>query len=242
MDIGTLTNDLLQTGQGMLQHYQSFMIENPIIGNMASAEVTLVAGDVTTQLITEKKLNFKKLLYTALNAPIYGVALYGLIKSGDLAGNVIHDDPLVKSALGPNLWGNLLNTYFYVNNAIGEKFNYGFTAMKEQIKNYASIFNYEHDKHPGTKGFFSNFKEKYVDYISWKDYKVSVIGTLTAWNVIQWYNYSEMPEEMRVPFSLACGFTWMSILTYSSLLGGKRLKNKQDKEIKEIDVIKDKIK
>lgn len=61
------------------------------------------------------------------------------------------------------------------------------------------------------------------------------IGTLTAWNVIQSYNYFEIPEEMRVPFSLACGFGWMSLLTYSSLLGGKRLKNKQQNEISKID-------
>ena len=196
--------------------YGEFQKAHSHIGSMITAEVMYLAGDATSQLVLEKKLNPRKLAFTATLAPIYGLCLEGLMETGEMVGRTISDNPLVKAALGPNLFGNLYNTFFFCNNTIGEKTNY---SIKELIKNYASIFSPNEIKE---KGFFNNFKEKYIDNIPFSKYKKSVIATVTGWNVVQGFNYYAIPEHLRTSFSLTIGTLWASVITAWSSKGAKQ--------------------
>ena len=210
MDIGSLANEALNA-------YQSFMAVHPHIGNMATAEVTFFAGDAISQLITDKKINPKKLGYTAILAPIYGLGLEGLMESGELVGDYISEEPFAKSALGPNLWGNVMNAFFFVNNTVGEETGYSIRGLGRHYKDI--LFGDGKDK----KSFWERMKEKYFGKIELSEYNKSVLSTLTAWNAIQTWNYSTVPEELRTPICLAAGVVWLTALSLWSLKGGRKL-------------------
>ncbi|MBU1198398.1 MAG: Mpv17/PMP22 family protein [Nanoarchaeota archaeon] len=195
--------------------YQTFQQSNPLLGSMLTAEATFTLGDIVSQLIVDKKVDWKKVSYTAKLAPIYGAGVYGLMESGDLVGKLISEHPLVKAALGPNLFGNVLNSYFFANNTIGERNGY---KIRELVNNYASIFSQKDNK-----TFFQNFKEKYIKNIPGKEFLKSVIVTLTVWNGIQYLNYSYVSDEMRTPVALACGVAWLSVLSLWSLKGRRKI-------------------
>ena len=127
----------------VLELYQGFMQSQPLLGSMATASVTITTGDIASQLLIDKKVNWKKVWYTARLAPMYGAGIHALIESGDLVGKYISENPLVKSVLGPNLWGNLFNTFFFVNNTVGEKNDY---SIKKLVNHYASMFSKENAK------------------------------------------------------------------------------------------------
>jgi len=217
MDISNLVTDVWN-------QYMQLQKAYPHIGSLITSEFTFVTSDIISQLMIDKKINPKKLRYTAVLAPLYGASIDAGMQSGELVGTYISANPFLKSALGPNLFGNILNSYFFVNNAVGEKSDYSFRAL---FKNYASIFkNYSGTFKERAHSFMDKFKEHYIDNISWPHYKFALIGTLTAWNVIQTYNYATFDEEMRAPFALAAGIFWTILLTGKSLIGGRRIAKK----------------
>ena len=124
------------------------------------------------------------------------------MQSGELVGNNISSNPLIKSALGPNLWGNLYNSFFFVNNTVGEKNNYD---VRKLIDNYLDMFAKKEKDKSFSCEFIDNFKDKYLNNVPVKEFMYSVAGTVTFWNAFQWYNYSSVPEEMRTPAALGVG-------------------------------------
>ena len=106
MDIGSVVKDTFDM-------YQSFQQANPLVGTVLTAEFTYLAGDSVAQLMNDKKLNPRRLLYTAFLAPIYALSISACMQSGELVGKLISPHPFAKSALGPNLVGNLHNTFFF---------------------------------------------------------------------------------------------------------------------------------
>ena len=213
MDIVSLVNDSMPA-------LSSFSKNHPHLTSMLTAEATFVIGDLVSQLITDHKIDTRKLRYTAALAPIYGLGIEALIESGELVGKYVSENPLVKAALGPNLWGNLFNTFFFVNNSVGEKKDY---SLSELVKNYKTLFS-------GDKSFFRRFKENYLDYIPKKEYLYSVGVTLSAWNVIQGLNYSYAPEDMRTTIALGAGLAWTTLLSAWSLKGRREVVKKMDEE------------
>ena len=218
MDLGDTVNSIVDGYQYMQQNHR-------ILSTIITSEITYVLGDVVSQLITDKKIAANKIKYTAALAPSYGLCLDALMKSGDIVGKYISNHPLAKAALGPNLFGNFMNTYFFVNNTVGEKNGYG---LRKLLSHYGGIIPRK------TKGFFkglwNNIKERYIKNIPAKEYLYSVGATVTLWNGFQYLNYSEVPEHMRTPTSLAAGMVWMSIMSIWSLKGRRKVvKQLEDK-------------
>jgi hypothetical protein len=203
---------------------------------MVTAMVTFPVGDIIAQYVTEKKVNFKRVGYAFANSPIYGAALYGLMQTGEFVGDIIKTNyslinSAFKSVLGPNLWGNIFNAYFFVNNAVGSKAGYGINAINEEINNYKSIFTYDKNKYSGFSGFVKNFKEKTIDRIDWFDYKwYAVMPTITVWNVIQTLNYEYVSGDIRTPLAISLGIIWSPIITYASYKSAK-LKAEPDNKL-----------
>ena len=194
--------------------------DHPYISSMVIAEMTFIAGDAIAQLIENKKVNKRKIFYTAILAPIYGLCAKGLMETGELVGKYISENPLVKGALGPNLWGNFFNTFFFVNNTVGKEKDY---SIPELARNYRNLFPNEEDSN---KDFWQRFKERYIDNIPKKEFAVTTAFTLTAWNGIQWLNYSQIPENLRTPACLLENAIWIPVLSWLSLRGNKKITKK----------------
>ena len=62
MDLGTL-----------IESYQYIQTNHPLIGSMMTAEVTFTLGDAISQLIVDKKIDSKKIAFTAQLALLYGL-------------------------------------------------------------------------------------------------------------------------------------------------------------------------
>ncbi|MGV8151197.1 MAG: Mpv17/PMP22 family protein [Candidatus Woesearchaeota archaeon] len=210
--------ELTTTVKELFDIYQNFQQAHPHIGTMLTSEVILLTADAGSQLISDKKLNKKKLAFTAQLAPIYGLSLEGLMETGNLVGEYIYNHSIAKSALGPNLFGNIYNIFFFANNTIGEKNNY---SIKELLKTY---YNTIKDK-------TTSVKEKFVNTL-WnnvpkKAYTAAVVLTLTFWNVFQTLNYEYIPEELRSPATLGVSLFWTLGLTYHSLIGSRKIAKEQ---------------
>jgi len=213
MDFKCLT-DIVQAVDG-------FQKAHPHLSVMMTAELMYVIGDAAAQWVLDKKLNKRKLAYTAALAPLYGLCIDGLMQTGELVGKYINSNPLVKAALGPNLIGNASNTIFFYNNTMGEKTNYSIPAL---LKGYASIFSPAEIK---KNGFLNNLNKKFISYIPGREYLKTLIATLTAWNAFQWLNYAVVPEHRRTYAVLLVGTVWTGIITSWSSKGAKN-KLKQD--------------
>jgi hypothetical protein len=205
----------------VLTMYTEFQRAHPHIGTMVASEVTYLLGDAFSQLTLEKRLNYKKLGYTAALAPFYGVVLEGLLESGELVGRHISDNPFAKSALGPNLWGNLFNVFFFYNNTIGEESGY---SLKSLAKGYASLVSPSAIRE---NGFIGNIRKKMLSKVPGHEYKKSVIGAVTGWNAVQTLNYYFVPAYLRMSTSMAVGTAWLTALTAWSTIGArKKIKEK----------------
>lgn len=200
--------------------YQSAQQAHPFIGSVLVAVGTFSLSDIVSQLIVDKKVNWKKVGYTTALSPIYGAGIYGLIESGHLVGEYISDHALVKAALGPNFWGHALNAYFFVNNTIGEKGNY---SIKKNVKHYADMFSKE-----SLKNFGQTFKNKFINNIPKKEYINAVIGSLTFWNAFHYINYTYVQDEMQTPITLGFSVVWTTLITAWSLKGARKLTYDKD--------------
>ncbi len=201
--------DLVTIATNVFETYRLFQEGHPVIGSMLTAEFVFPVADIASQAITDRKINLRKVAYTAALAPVYGLSSYVLMKSGDFIGDYIVDNPLAKAALGPNLWGNMFNTFFFVNNTIGEKNNYSLATLVGHYKNL--IFGGH------------SFKEHYLKNIPLKEYLFATAATLTLWNVFQYWNYSSVPKELQTSAALGASLVWMVIFSLLSLQGGRRI-------------------
>ncbi|MFA6072817.1 MAG: hypothetical protein WC758_01780 [Candidatus Woesearchaeota archaeon] len=208
--------DLVTTTKDLFESYQTFQQIHPHIGTMLTSEFIFLTSDASSQLIKDKKLNFRKLKFTAALAPIYGLCLEGLLETGNLVETYISNNPLIKSALGPNLFGNIYNLFFFANNTIGEKHNYSLTDLTKTY--YTAIKD------------TTTAKEKFTNLI-WNNvpknpYYISVAGTLTFWNAFQTLSYEYLPKELHAPAILGVSLFWTLGLTYASLIGSRKLAKK----------------
>ncbi|RJQ15785.1 hypothetical protein C4573_06560 [Candidatus Woesearchaeota archaeon] len=201
----------------VLDAYQRFQETHSHIANMLAAEFMFVSGDLISQKVLNKKINPRKLVYTATLAPFYGLCLEGLMETGNLVGKYISNNPILKAALGPNLWGNAFNTFFFSNNTLGEKTNY---SIPELLKNYARIFSPSEIR---KNKFWGNVRDKYWNNISFSEYKKTVIATLTGWNIFQAFNYYAIPESLRTSTTLIVGTIWTSVMTAWSSKGASNI-------------------
>ncbi len=193
--------------------YKQFQQAHPLIGAVLAAEATFLAADVISQKITGGEVDFKKLKYTAALAPIYGLAIEGLIKTGDFPEILGIENPFVKAALGPNLWGLAYNTFFFVNNTVGEKTGYKPTEL---VKHYANLFSGEETR-------WQNFKDNYWANVPKKEFVKSAVGSVTFWNVFMGVSYTFVPKELQTPLALVTNIGWTTLLSTWSLKGRRDL-------------------
>lgn len=234
--------ELADAVQGAWQAYEGLQQSSPLLGAMLTSQVVFPIGDVISQLITDREVRWKQVGYTTTTASLNGAALHGLMQSGELVGQYIADHPLAKAALGPNLTGNAFNLAFLIHNSIGEKHDYDLRAVG---RHYRTLFRKEEslassvDETPGEqtiqqeeprKGLWqraqeacSNFKENYFDYLPGRQYKNTVITTLTWWNAFQWANYALVPEAWRTQAVLSVTIPWVTILSLWSLVGRREV-------------------
>ena len=212
--------DLANFAREAYDGYRNFQANHSHLGSMLTSEIVWTTGDAVSQLITDKKIDRKKLRYTAALAPLYGLCLEGLLETGEIVGRHISENPLTKAALGPNIFGNFFNAFFFANNTIGEKKNY---RLKELAKHYGEVFTPK-------KGFWKNFKEKYIANIPKKEFAFATLVTLTFWNGFQYANYAYVEKDMRVSTVLATAFVWTSLLSLWSLNGRREIAEKIGKK------------
>ena len=205
-----MANDLYSAYQNLPGMYQSLI----------TAQVVFPFAEAVSHLVTDKRIDWKKVIYSAKLAPLYGACIEGLVASGEFVGEYISSNPLAQGALGPNLWGNLTNAFLFINNTVGERTKY---RVKELLKNYIGIFRYDRSEKKGLRGFWENFKEKTISNISLREYIYATIGTVTVWNVIQAVNYAIIPENMRNPFMQANLLWWVPTLTWLTLRGRRKI-------------------
>lgn len=180
----------------------------PLLTNMATAVATFSIGDAVSQYIVDKKVNWKKVGFSATLAPLYGAMLYGLIELGNAIGPYVNENAFAKAALGPNLVGNGANAILFYNNTVGEKNEYSIKAL---VNSYLDLSKAKHK----LKFFVSN--------IPWKGFRNSVIGTLTFWNLYHWFSYTYIPKDMQTPAVLGTSLIWLTALSLWSLKGSRKI-------------------
>lgn len=205
--------NLIEIVKDSFEVYRSFNDTHPLLGSMATAVIIYPAADIASQYISDRHVNWKKVRYTAGLSPLYGMATYGCIRSGDLVGKYISPNPFVRGALGPNVWGNLVNVFFFTNNTVGEKTEYSLPKLAQHYQEM--LF--------GTGNIYSRIKENIIACIPKKEYFNALIGTVTFWNAFQAVNYSYVPEELQTPSALGVNLFWIVGLSLWSLRGGRRL-------------------
>jgi hypothetical protein len=211
--------DLTTIAKDLFEQYQNFQKIHPHIGTMLATEAILLTSDASSQLIRDKKINTKKLGFTATLAPIYSLCLEGLLETGNLVGEYISNNSIIKSALGPNLIGNVYNMFFFANNTIGEKNDY---SIKEFIKTYYNAIT------DNAKSITERFKETIWNNVPKNAYMLAVGLTLTFWNAFQSVNYEYVPNELRAPATLGVSLLWSIGITYASLIGARKIAKTQE--------------
>ena len=81
MDLGTIV-------EGMWHSYKTLHQNHPLVGAVLDGEVAYIMGDIGSQLLKERRIDWRKVGYTAALAPTYGLAAYGVVQTGDVVGNV----------------------------------------------------------------------------------------------------------------------------------------------------------
>ncbi len=216
--------DLVQTVQSTFEAYQHFNQAHPLLASMATAEVIFPISDLISQRIKDGRISGKKTVYTSFLAPMYGLALYGLMKSGESIG-LLWDNALAKAALGPNLGGNLLNALFLMNNTVGERSGYDIGQL---VNHYKEIGVHVEVPNKGFKGYLAAVRKKVAENIPEREFLEFTAFTFTGWNVFQAVNYAYIPEELRTPFSLSAAFAWTVFMSWRSLIGSRRLVEKEE--------------
>lgn len=199
----------------LFEQYREFNLANPITGSIFTACAIFPTADIASQLITDKKVSWEKVRYTFFLTPLYGLYAYLSVRSGDLIGEYVSEQPLAKAALGPNMLGHLFNLSFFVNNSVGEKNDYN---IRELGKHYLSLFC----PLSPSQTVYSRIKEKIFHYVPQQEYVNSVIGTITFWNAFQYLNYSFVPKELQTPSTLGVALGWTVLLSTWSLAGRKK--------------------
>jgi len=213
-DLVTLLHDAYEC-------YSTFAAAHPHYNAMLTGEVTYMLGDGISQLIKDRRLDPKKLVYTAKLAPLLGLGVEALIDSGEWVGRHLSDRAFDMAALGPNLWGNIFNAWFFTNNTVGEKTGY---RWYEPFRHYWESVKAVDPLHgPGLfwESVKRSVRDHYVKNIPRFDYEKSVLGTAVAWNVFQTLNYSYVPPMLRTSVSLTASLVWTVLLSLWSL-GGRR--------------------
>ncbi len=213
--------DIGEAVQQVFQGYRSLQEAHPVLGAMITAEVIYPLSDIASQLITDKTVNWRKVRYTAALAPMYGIGTYGLLETGDLVGEYVSSHPLVRAALGPNLFANAFNMFFFVNNTVGEKSNHDLEAL---ANNYGQIVR----EGGNLRDYVERFKENILRNIPIREYLHSVAAVTTVWNGFQWFNYSHIPDELQTPATLAASLGWMVLLSLWSLKGGRGIAKRNE--------------
>ena len=189
----------------IFEFYRSFNLMHPVLGAILTGVIIFPIADIISQLILDKKVDWRKVKYTLGLSPFYGAYGYVSVLSGLFVGKYISAHSLAMAALGPNLIGNFFNLIFFVNNSIGQKYGYQLVALPRYYLNLLRR------------------KEQFFAYISGKEYLKAVIGTLTFCNMVQYINYSYVPLELQTPMVLTVSFAWIIVLSFWSLIARKKL-------------------
>lgn len=204
----------------LFEQYRSFNDVYPILGSMATASIIFPTAESASHLITDKKVNWRRVRYAAALAPLYGAYAYLSVGSGHLVGEYISAHPLAKAALGPNLIGLGFNLLFFTNNTIGERNDY----QLRELGNHYTFFCKDLflDR---TRTRYQIIKEQISSCVPKKEYIYSALGTVTFWNAFQYANYSYIPQEMQTPATLGVAFGWTVLLSLWSLMGRRKVHN-----------------
>lgn len=211
-----------------IEFYRHIQSNHPHVNSMIFGEIMYTAANVAAQLIEDRNVDLKKVKYAAGLGWLYGLITEKLVESGQLVEKYgISSHPLVRAALGPNLWSNLFSAFFFINNSLGEKNNY---SLKELWKHYKNTINKGLDYI--TEGFYenklklkehwSNFKESYLNHIPGREYLKSVAGIMIAWNAFQWWNLYSQPVETRTTNTLLFSFIYTTVLSLWALQAERR--------------------
>ncbi len=216
MDLATIVTEAWEG-------YQSFQQAHPVINSMATGEVIYTAADATSQLIRHKKIDKKKIAYTAKIAPLYGLLGHGVVKSANFIGENIYNHPFTKAVASIPI-GNLCNAFFFANNQLGEKNNY---SIKKLVQNYSKIIK---DK-TSNNNLYQRFRENFINHVPEVEYKKGVLTSLPYWLTLSTLTFACVPEHMRTPTVLGGAFVWSLLISSLSLRGREKLPEVMDLEI-----------
>ncbi|MEK6963997.1 MAG: Mpv17/PMP22 family protein [Nanoarchaeota archaeon] len=215
--------DLIQTVQSTFDAYQQFSHAHPLTCAMTTAEAFFLTGDLISQKLSGK-VNPKKIVYTAVLAPLYGLTMHGIVEAGNNMGDLWNyaiekgatwNYALTKAALGPNLDGLLFNAIFFLNNKLGERADYNLGRV---VQEYGNLTSHPEIKGTGLKGRLKALRKNLNDdrNLPRKEFMQTCLGSLTLWNAFHAVNYAVTPKELCTPFSLLASFGWTCILSYWS--------------------------
>ena len=205
--------NLTQIVKDSFDTYRTLNEAHPLLGSMATAAVIYPTADIVSQYISDRHINWKKVVYSAALSPLYGMAIYGCVRTGDIVGEYISSNPFVRGALGPNLWGNIFNVFFFTNNTVGERSNYSLGKLAEHYKK--TCF--------GARSLYTRIKESINSCVPRQEYINALIGTVTFWNAFQAVNYSYVPEKLQTSSTLGVALLWTIGLSFWALRGGRKL-------------------
>jgi len=204
--------ELTQLVREGFELYRGLNDTHPLMGSITTAMAVFPLADIVSQYITDKRVDWKKVRYTAALSPLYGTGIYGCVQSGDLIKDHVSENPLARAALGPNLWGNVHNAFFFINNTIGEQSGYDLGAL---VNHYRKTFV--------SSTPFHNIAETIKKHVPGREYLNAFIGSVTFWNGFQAINYAYIPPELQTPTTLGVAFVWTVALSTWSLRGRRRL-------------------
>ncbi len=218
--------DLTQVVQNAFEVYRTFNELHPLLGSMATAELIYPISDIVSQKITDGAIDWKKVRYTAVLSPAYGAGIFGCIESQHVVPDGIESAMIGKAALS-NLFGGLIfNSFFFMNNTIGERNDYDLGKL---VSHYTSFFRpttkstTEGNMYSKMRDTYQAVKEKIKSSIPYQEFTKAFLGSITLWTAFQYANFSYNPPELQTPTSLSMAFIWTVFLSAWSLTGRRRL-------------------
>ena len=221
--------------------YQGYSNLSPSVRAMITAEVIYPAADITSQLIEKRtfdlrRVNWKKVGYKAALAPVYGLGIHALMESGDIAPSTLVAEPLDpiigpnlrKAIFGCNFYAQLLNSFFFVNETVGDKKDHSITEL---VKHYRDLFKNEDRSPRRIRDYWTNFKEKYWNNFWGKEFKKTTALVLTVNNGVVAGIYYFVPKAMQTSATLGYVFLFTILMTS---LASKNGNNTVERGLEEI--------
>jgi len=211
--------------------YTRLQETHPKFGAMVTGEIIYPLADVISQLgekrtLNLKKVDWRKVGYKAALSWLYGLGIYALLKSSEIPPSTtvapvvdpITGPDLRKAIFGPNFYAQVFNSFFFVNEAVGDIKNHSITEL---VKHYRDLFKGEDDHERSLKDYWTNFKKNYVDNFWNKKFAITTGIVLTVNNGVVGAIYKWIPEDMETPATLGYILLFAILMTALASKKGK---------------------